>query len=108
MQPFDFDYWKDLAQSNPAEFERKKHAALMDLVGHATPTRQPHLTELVTALCAPQPGTPLERAIAAQKMMLSSVLDLQTQNIELLNAHTGHAKLTEDAALKFSRLVQTT
>lgn len=108
MASFDFGYWMNLSQSNPSEFERLKKSALMELVEQASPDRQGPLSQLVAALCAPQSGSPMERAISAQKMMLSSVLDLQSKNIELLNAQAGHGQIEEDAALKFSRLVLST
>jgi hypothetical protein len=107
MPTFDFDAWKTLADENPVEFDRRKRQALLELAAKSSPGQQPGLFALVEALCAPQPGTGLERAANAQKLMVSSMLDLQSKSIELVQAYSGYAEHSQEVALKFSRLVLT-
>ena len=86
MQDFDFDYWKDLAAASPLEFEAQRRKALQRVVDDAPPAHRPALAALLETLCAPQQGTPLERAIHAQTLMLESVGYLKTAWTSLVEA----------------------
>lgn len=100
---FDFDAWSELSKTDPAAFELKKREALLSLVAEAPAKNREQLTSLVDALCAPQDGTPLEKALKAQNLMLSSLMDLQSKSLQLMAMYHGDA-VSEDPARKFSRL----
>ncbi len=86
MQEFNFDYWKNLAETSPADFEAQRRKALQEVIDDAPPAKQSALTALVDTLCAPQQGTPLERAINAQVLMIESLTYLRTGWTELAAA----------------------
>ena len=110
MQDFDFDYWKDLAAASPLEFEAQRRKALQRVVDDAPPAHRPALAALlgttmiyvthdqVEAMTmadrivvmregrVEQQGTPLERAIHAQTLMLESVGYLKTAWTSLVEA----------------------
>jgi|GEM_PF-1348493 len=86
MQDFDFDYWKNLASASPLEFEAQRRKALQQVVDGAPSAHQPALAALLETLCARQQGTPLERAIHAQTLMMESVGYLSTAWVTLVEA----------------------
>lgn len=103
---FDFDKWMNLAATNPDEFERQRKAALLEVVKDAPVRTRESLTSLVEGLCAPQEGTPFERALRAQNMMMSSLVDLQISQTELLSLYNGSTPHV-DVGRKYSRLATT-
>lgn len=103
---FDFDKWMNLAATNPEEFERQRKAALLEVVKDAPARSRESLSSLVEGLCAPQEGTPLERAVRAQNMMMSSLVDLQVSQTELLALYNGSAPAL-DVGRRYSRLATT-
>jgi len=98
MQDFDFDYWKDLASSSPAEFELQRRRALQDVVDSAAAEHQSGLTTLVDTLCTPYQGTPLERASHAQALMMESLDYLKNAWVDLVEA-TAEGSAFERACL---------
>lgn len=100
---FDFDAWSELSKTDPAAFELKKREALLSLVAEAPEKNREQLTLLVDALCMPQEGTSLEKALKAQNLMLSSLMDLQSKSLQLMAMYHGDA-VSEDPARKFSKL----
>ena len=87
MDNFDFDYWKNLAATSPAEYEIQRCQALQEFTNKAPASRQPALNALVNTLCVRQHGTPMERVINAQVLMSES----------LSYFHTGWAELAQAA-----------
>ena len=73
MQDFDFDYWKNLFTQSPGEFEVQRRAALQEVVDSSPPSHRPGLATMVDTLCAPQQGSPHERAANAQTLMFESL-----------------------------------
>lgn len=103
MTSFDFDHWKNLAAASPAEFETARRAALMELVTSAPATQQAGLKALVDTLCAPQAGSPLEKAVHAQNLMLESMAYLQESLGDLVRASGSPAPLV-DPVTQFTQL----
>lgn len=91
MTDFSFDHWKNLAQSSPEQFEVERRKALMALVEAASPAQRPALLSLVDNLCAPQQGSPLEKAVRAQNLMMDSLVTLQRSLGDLVRSVGGTA-----------------
>ena len=98
MQNFDFDYWKNLAALSPVEFEQQRRMALQEVRNSSPAVHQPALTTLLETLCTAQQGTPMERAINAQTLMLESLADLKAAWESLVEA-TGEGSRIERALL---------
>lgn len=98
MQNFDFDYWKNLFAFSPTEFEVQRRAALQEVVDSSSPSHQVALAAMVDTLCAPQQGSPLERAINAQTLMFESLAYLKAAWI-VLAEETGEGSAIERALL---------
>ena len=98
MQNFDFEHWARLARTSPHEFEVQRRAALQALVDASPLSQQPALVALVDTLCAPQQGSPVERAVNAQTLMLESLGYLKGA-WDLLAQETGEGSPIERALL---------
>ncbi len=104
MHAFDFDYWKNLAASAPADFEANRRKVLMEAVAAAPEHQRPALQALVETLCAPQAGSPMERAVHAQNLMMESLVYLQQGLGDLLRT-TGHSAPPSSTVMEFTELV---
>ncbi len=91
MNDFDFDHWQALAQSSPESFEAERRKALMAQVQSAPEAQRPALLALVDSLCAPQHGSPIEKAVHAQNMMMESLVYLQRSLGDLVRSVGGSA-----------------
>ena len=80
---FDFDAWAALAAQDPAKFEAQRKQALMRLAEQAPASSREKLIRLVNELCAPQSGSPLERAVSAQNRMAQSLIQMQRAWIDM-------------------------
>jgi hypothetical protein len=98
MQHFDFDYWMNLFALSPMEFEVQRRAALQEMVDKAQPSHQVALAAMVETLCAPQQGSPLERALNAQTLMFESLAYLKAGWV-VLAEETGEGSALECALL---------
>lgn len=103
MNAFDFDYWKNLAAASPADFEVNRRKVLMEAVTAAPEKQRPALLALVETLCAPQAGSPMERAVHAQNLMMESLVYLQQGLGDLVRA-TGHSAPASSTVMEFTSL----
>ena len=76
---FDFDEWSRLARDEPEEFERRRAAAIEELIARATPQRQPPLRELQARIDRERRAadTPLAAALRLQRMLAGQLAQLR-------------------------------
>lgn len=76
---FDFETWAALAQSNRAEFERRRKAVLEEAIATASPEQQPRLRALQWRIDVEREraATPLAACIRISSMMWDSFYELQ-------------------------------
>ncbi len=74
-EEFDFDEWKELAEKNPAVFEKKRRDAIDRVVEQASGKHQKRLTRLQWRIDQERRRrkTPLGACIAISRMMFDSV-----------------------------------
>lgn len=89
MNDFCFETWMALAALDPAAFELRRKEALRAVAAQAPASHQASLHALVEALCTPSKGTPLEKAVSAQNMMMESAQALQQELHHLIAAAAG-------------------
>ena len=75
---FDFDAWAELARSNQTEFERRRKAAIEEVIASAPPERQPRLRALQWRIDyeRQRAKTPLGACIKINAMMWDSFYEL--------------------------------
>jgi hypothetical protein len=76
---FDFDQWRRLARDDPQEFERRRAAAIEELIARATPPQQPRLRDLQARIDRErrEAGTPLAAAARLQGMLADQLVQLR-------------------------------
>lgn len=74
MQAFDFETWSHLAQSDPAEFEARREAALREFVEQSNPDSRKMLEQTLFTLQMhkQKAKSPLQSAIFASNLMWES------------------------------------
>ncbi len=103
MSDFNFDHWKNLAETSPAEFEKQRRNALMALVTAAPESQRAGLQALVDSLCAPTHATGLEKAVHAQNLMMESLVQLQ-QSLGNMLKGLGVSAPAPNAVQQFTEL----
>ena len=76
---FDFDEWRRLAREEPQEFERRRAAAIDELMARAAPERQSRLRELQARIDQErrEAATPLAAAMRLQAMLADQLAQLR-------------------------------
>jgi len=88
MQDFDFENWSELHNSDPAEFERKREAALQEFIEKANPDSRLMLEQTLFTLQMhkQKAKSPLQSAIFASNLMWESFGKLRTSMEEARSA----------------------
>lgn len=82
-EPFDFDYWANLAKTDPANFDKKKEEFLLQQIEAMNSNNKDSLVALAKELSKPTTGTALEKAASANAIMMESLQSLQQGLIHL-------------------------
>lgn len=85
---FDFDYWKDMAERNPAAFFRERKAIIDGFIEGRTPEKAESLRLLQDEIdflraCA---GTPMSACRTVTRMLEANVVELGVQSSKLREA----------------------
>ena len=85
---FDFDHWQQLYRSDPAEFERQRHAALKDIIEQAPDSLKRRLEGALfkIEMQRRKAANPLHGVILASSMMWEAFHDLNVQLNTMANA----------------------
>jgi Protein of unknown function (DUF3135) len=92
---FDFDAWAELARTDQPEFERRRRAAIEEVIARATPDNQPRLRALQWRIDVERQRakTPLGACIKISSMMWDSFYKLYAVLNGLPSArHAAQAK----------------
>lgn len=81
-----FEYWAELAASDPQRFAVERKQALTAAALEAPEHLRASLLDLVAALTSESSGSPLQDAVNAQNLMLRSLAQLQEAFSQLLQA----------------------
>jgi len=72
-----FDYWANLAKTDPERFERERTSVIKEVIGRAPEEKRHHLEQLQWRIDAVRgaASNPLSACIRLNKMMMDSIFD---------------------------------